>query len=54
MRLRFILSETFKGLSRNIAMTISVILVSFVSLLFVGSSALLQDQISTMKGAWYD
>ena len=54
MRFRFVLSETFKGLSRNLAMTISVILVSFVSLLFVGASALLQTQISTMKGEWYD
>lgn len=54
MRFRFILSETFKGLSRNLAMTVSVVLVSFVSLLFVGASALLQTQISTMKGDWYD
>ena len=54
MRLRFILSETFKGLTRNLAMTVSVILVAFVSLLFVGASALLQEQISTMKGDWYD
>lgn len=54
MRFRFILSETFKGLSRNLAMTISVILVAFVSLLFVGASALLQTQIATMKGDWYD
>ena len=29
MRIRFILSETFKGLSRNLAMTVSVILVAF-------------------------
>lgn len=54
MRIRFVLSETFKGLSRNLAMTVSVILVAFVSLLFVGASALLQEQISTMKGDWYD
>ncbi|WP_172121032.1 permease-like cell division protein FtsX [Actinomyces faecalis] len=54
MRFRFIMSETFKGLTRNLAMTISVILVSFVSLLFVGASALLQVQIDTMKGDWYD
>ena len=54
MRFRFILSETFKGLTRNLAMTVSVILVAFVSLLFVGASALLQEQISTMKGDWYD
>ncbi|WP_366180165.1 permease-like cell division protein FtsX [Actinomyces timonensis] len=54
MRFRLITAETLKGLSRNVAMTISVILVSFVSLLFVGSAALLQSQISTMKGEWYD
>ena len=54
MRIRFIFSQVFQGLSRNMAMTVSVILVSFVSLLFVGSSSLLQMQISAMKGAWYD
>nr|WP_300339880.1 permease-like cell division protein FtsX [Actinomyces sp.] len=54
MRFRFIMSETLKGLTRHLAMTISVILVSFVSLLFVGASALLQAQIDTMKGDWYD
>lgn len=54
MRARFILSETFKGLTRHLAMTISVVLVAFVSLLFVGASALLQMQITTMKGDWYD
>ncbi|MDO4899048.1 permease-like cell division protein FtsX [Actinomyces sp.] len=54
MRFRFIVSEIFKGLSRNLVMTVSVILVSFVSLLFVGASVLLQNQISVMKGYWYD
>lgn len=54
MRARFILSETFKGLTRHLAMTISVVLVAFVSLLFVGASALLQMQITAMKGDWYD
>ena len=54
MRLQFIISETFKGLTRNFAMTVSVILVSFVSLLFVGASALLQVQIDQLKGDWYD
>ncbi len=34
MRIRFIFSQVFQGLSRNMAMTVSVILVSFVSLLF--------------------
>ena len=54
MRFRLVLTETFKGLTRNLAMTVSVVLVAFVSLLFVGASALLQLQISTMKGDWYD
>lgn len=54
MRLQFILSEMFVGLRRNLSMTISVILVTFVSLTFVGSAALLQMQIGMLKGEWYD
>lgn len=54
MRTRFILSEVGKGLSRNKAMAVSVVLVTFVSLLFVGFSALAQMQISMMKSEWYD
>jgi cell division transport system permease protein len=54
MRLQFILSEILIGLRRNLAMTVSVILVTFVSLTFVGAGALLQMQIGTMKDYWYD
>lgn len=54
MRLQFILSEIGIGLRRNLAMTISVVLVTFVSLTFVGAAALLQLQIGTMKDYWYD
>jgi cell division transport system permease protein len=54
MRLQFILSEIGIGLRRNLSMTISVILVTFVSLTFVGSAALLQMQIGKMKDDWYD
>jgi len=54
MRLQFILSEIGLGLRRNLSMTISVILVTFVSLTFVGSAALLQMQIGKMKDDWYD
>lgn len=54
MRLRFVLSQTFQGLSRNLAMTISVILVTFVSLTFVGAAALLQIQVGNLKNDWYD
>jgi cell division transport system permease protein len=54
MRLQFILSEIAHGLRRNISMTISVILVTFVSLSFVGAAGLLQLQINQMKDDWYD
>src|SRR3712207_4509764 len=35
-------------------MAVSVILVTFVSLTFVGAAALLQQQIAQMKDDWYD
>ncbi len=54
MRLQFILSEMFVGLRRNLSMAISVILVTFVSLTFVGAAGLLQLQINQMKDEWYD
>ncbi|GIG28275.1 permease-like cell division protein FtsX [Cellulomonas marina] len=54
MRLRFILSEIGIGLRRNLSMTISVVLVTFVSLTFVGAAGLLQLQIGKMKDQWYD
>lgn len=53
MRLRFIFSEIGIGLRRNLSMTISVILVTFVSLTFVGVAGLLQAQIGRMKDDWY-
>lgn len=54
MRLQFVLSEIGIGLRRNFAMTVSVILVTFVSLAFVGAAVLLQTQIGKMKTDWYD
>lgn len=54
MRLRFILSETGKGLVRNKAMAIAVIIVTYVSLLFVGVAALAQIQVNMLKSEWYD
>lgn len=53
MRFTFVLSQVGQGLKRNLAMTISVILVTCVSLLFVGAAALLQIQISNLKATWY-
>ncbi len=54
MRLQFILAEIGHGLRRNLSMTVSVILVTFVSLTFVGSAGLLQLQVGEMKDDWYD
>lgn len=54
MRLRFVLSQCFQGLRRNLAMAVSVVLVTFVSLTFVGSAVLVQSQINNMKDDWYD
>lgn len=54
MRLQFILAEIGHGLRRNLSMSISVVLVTFVSLTFVGAAGLLQMQIDAMKGEWYD
>ena len=53
MRFQFILSEIGIGLRRNLSMTISVILVTFVSLTFVGAAGLLQMQVAKMKDDWY-
>ncbi len=54
MRLGLILGEASNGLRRNVSMVISVILVTFISLTFVGAAILLQMQIGQMKGYWYD
>lgn len=54
MRAAFILAEIGHGLRRNLTMVVSIVLVTFVSLTFVGAAALLQLQIDQMKGYWYD
>jgi len=54
VRLGLILGEAGNGLRRNVSMVISVILVTFISLTFVGAAILLQMQIGQMKGYWYD
>lgn len=48
------MSEVGEGLRRNFSMVISVVLVTFISLTFVGTAILLQMQIGEMKGYWYD
>lgn len=54
MRLRFILSEAFSGLRRNATMAVAVVIVTFVSLTFVGAAILLQKQIDVLTDDWYD
>lgn len=45
MRMRFILSETGANLRRNLSMLLSLMLVTFISFLFIGASVLTQAQI---------
>ncbi len=52
MRVALVLSEVLQGLRRNISMVISVILVTFVSLTFVGSAVLMQSQVSNIRDYW--
>jgi cell division transport system permease protein len=54
MRLGLVMSEVGSGLRRNASMVVSVVLVTFISLTFVGTAILLQMQINQMKGYWYD
>ncbi|WP_243074639.1 permease-like cell division protein FtsX [Microbacterium sp. SS28] len=54
MRLGLVLSEALNGLRRNASMVISVVLVTFVSLTFVGAAILMQMQIGTMRDFWVD
>ena len=54
MRARFILSETWTSLKRNVPMIVSVMLVTFISFVFIGASALMQAQVTKAKGEWYD
>ncbi|MGI4895452.1 MAG: permease-like cell division protein FtsX [Janthinobacterium lividum] len=54
MRIGFVLGEMVIGLRRNFTMTLSVILVTMVSLFFFGAGLLVQQQVSILKGDWYD
>lgn len=54
MRLGLVLGEVWSGLRRNLSVVISVVLVTFVSLTFVGAAILMQLQVQQMKTFWYD
>ncbi|UOQ58180.1 permease-like cell division protein FtsX [Leucobacter allii] len=54
MRAGLVLGEVWNGLRRNLSVVISVVLVTFVSLTFVGAAIIMQLQIQQMKTFWYD
>jgi cell division transport system permease protein len=54
MRFALVMSEAGSGLRRNLSMVVSVVLVTFISLTFVGAAILMQMQIGQMKTYWYD
>lgn len=54
MRFLFVMGEALSGIRQNLSIVVSVILVTFISLGFVGAAGLLQLQIDQMKGYWYD
>ncbi|MER6982851.1 permease-like cell division protein FtsX [Streptomyces carpinensis] len=54
MRAQFVLSEIGVGLRRNLTMTFAVIVSVALSLALFGGSLLMSDQVTKMKGYWYD
>jgi cell division transport system permease protein len=54
MRLQFLLGEIWTGLRRNLSIAVSVMLVTTVSLYLLGLGLLLQREVDTLKGFWYD
>lgn len=54
MRIRFITREVVQGLTRNLTMTLAVILTVAVSLTLFGTGLLVRSQVNTMKDYWYD
>ena len=54
MRARFVMSEVWNGLRRNLTMTIAVVITVGVSLALFGVSLLVRAQVETMKDFWYD
>ena len=54
MRASFILSEIGIGLRRNLTMTVAMVITTAVSLGFLGSAILFNQQVGVMKNFWYD
>jgi cell division transport system permease protein len=54
MRFRYVLTEAFVGLLRNVSMTIAMIITMGVSLTLLGGSVLLYLQVNHMKEVYYE
>jgi cell division transport system permease protein len=54
MRLKYVLTEVFVGLWRNVTMTIAMIITMAVSLTMLGASLMLYLQVGDMKTWYYD
>lgn len=54
MRASFIVSEIGIGLRRNLIMTLAMVITTAVSLGFLGTAILFNQQVSAMKDYWYD
>lgn len=54
MRAKYVLSEVFLGLWRNVTMTIAMMITMAVSLTMLGASVLLYLQVEDMKVYFYD
>src|SRR6478735_1417743 len=54
MRAQFVMSEIGVGLRRNLTMTFAVIVSVALSLALAGGSWLGREQVTHMKGYWYD
>ena len=54
MRLRFVMGEVWNGLRRNLTMTFALIITIAVSLALLGGGLLLRQQVTQMKGYWFD
>lgn len=54
MRASFIVNEIGIGLRRNLTMTLAMVITTAVSLGFLGTAILFNQQVSVMKDFWYD
>lgn len=54
MRAKYVLSEVFTGLWRNVTMTVAMIITMAVSLTMLGASVLMFLQVNSMKDFFYD